>query len=454
MRKFTSYIILSVCILLGIIMTGCANSKDTFALVTDSEIFQTIPIMSGEKLAFSDVADVGAGNYMITASDTTLSEYENYLVDLEKAGYSKHVDNGEEGLEGYIYTAHYLKDDMLVVASYFSKTKETTITVCEQAVLSEHLFYKDEYVKDNIEGAKTKLTMPELYRGGQSFVFQLKNGHFIIHDGGYEDDLPYLLDYMDSLVEPGEKPIVDAWFVSHAHNDHMGPFIQLQKEPEYINRLYVEEVYFTAPSVEAQTGNIAQYDRAEVLVFYAETVPSTLKSTDGSAPEVIRFRPGERYYFNDITVDVAFTCDLLPHTAWKTWNATSVVLMFTIEEQKMLLTADMDWECQKVLLDVFDDDYFEMKIYQAPHHGGNVYNEFSSHLKTDVVLYPSYDVDRYRKTTLLDRVVQNRYLQGIAEEALGWKEGGVVLTFPYEAETYERLPLIDWIYHDEEPTNR
>jgi len=445
---------LSVCILLGIMLTGCANSKNTFASVTDIEIFQAIPIMSGETLTFSDVEDVGGGNYMITASNTTLSEYEGYLKDLEKDGYNKYVDNGEEGLEGYIYTSHYQKDEMLVVASYFSKVKETTITVCENAVLSEHLFYKDEYVKDNIEGSKTTLTMPELYTAGQSFVFQLKNGHFIIHDGGMKDDLPYLLDYMDSLVKQGEKPIVDAWIVSHAHNDHMGPFITFQEEPKYINRLYVEEVYFTAPSVDAQTGNAAQYDRADVLVFYAETVPSTFKSTDGSAPKLIRMRPGERYYFNDITMDVAFTCELLPYTAWKTWNATSSVLMFTIEEQKLFLTADMDWECQKVLLETFDDDYFDMKIYQAPHHGGNVYNEFSSHLKTDVVLYPSYDVERYRKTSLLDRVVQNKYLKGIADEALGWKEGGVVLTFPYEAGTYERLPLTEWIYHDEDPTNR
>jgi L-ascorbate metabolism protein UlaG (beta-lactamase superfamily) len=62
--------------------------------------------------------------------------------------------------------------------------------------------------------------MMELFRLGNSFIFQLKNGHFLISDGGMATDLPYLLDYLDSLVPEGEKPIVDGWIISHAHGDH------------------------------------------------------------------------------------------------------------------------------------------------------------------------------------------------------------------------------------------
>ena len=138
---------------------------------------------------------------------------------------------------------------------------------------------------------------------------------------------------------------------------------------------------------------------------------------------------------------------------WKTWNATSVGLMYTIEGQKMLITGDIDWECQKVMLETFDDDYFNMAIYQAPHHGGNVYNQFSSHLKVDTILYPSFDVER-GNTALLGRKVQNLYLKSISKEALGWGDGGVTLTFPYEVGTYEKLPLTEWIYHEEGPKNR
>lgn len=452
MRNKKPWIIMGT--LLLVFLTGCGNKKNTFASITDNEMFQNVPIMTGEKLEFSEVEDVGAENFIITASNTTLTEYETYLTVLENDGYKKHVDNGEEGIEGYIYTSHYQKEDSLVVVCHMSKMQQTTINVCKNATLSEHLFYNQEEVAANNKDAKTSLTMPELYRAGQSFVIQLKNGHFIINDGGMEADLPYLLDYMDSLTPNGEKPIVDAWIVSHAHSDHMGAFITFMKKPEYLERVYVEEVYFTEASAAAQASEVGQYDHTDVLCFYVDTVPETMKSTDGTPPKMIRLRIGEKYYFNDIRIDVIFTADILPYTEWKTWNASSVVLMYTIEEQKMMLGADMDWECQKILLETFDDEYFDMKIYQAPHHGGNIYNEFSSHIKTDTILYPTYDVERNSKLTLLSRFVQNEYLKGIADEALGWRHGGIFLTFPYEVGTYQVLPLIDWIYNDTDPTNR
>ena len=230
MRNKKTWVILGI--LVFVFLTGCGSSKNTFATVTDNELFQTVPIMSGEKLEFSSVEDVGDGNYMITATDTTKEEYENYLAHLEQKGFSKHVDN-VDGLEGYIYTSHYQKKDLLVVVSYFSKLKNTTITVCEKETLSEQLVYNKKFVADNLSGAKTKFIMPELYTAGNSFIIQLKNGHFIINDGGMAEDLPYLLDYLDSLVKPGEKPVVDAWIISHAHKDHMGVFIGVFENQVY-----------------------------------------------------------------------------------------------------------------------------------------------------------------------------------------------------------------------------
>ena len=147
MRNKKTWVILGM--LVFVFLTGCGSSKNTFASVTDSELFKTVPIMSGEKLEFSSVEDVGDGNYMITATDTTQEEYENYLAHLEQKGFSKHVDN-VDGLEGYIYTSHYQKKDLLVVVSYFSKLKNTTITVCEKETLSEQLVYNKKFVADNL----------------------------------------------------------------------------------------------------------------------------------------------------------------------------------------------------------------------------------------------------------------------------------------------------------------
>lgn len=77
--------------------------------------------------------------------------------------------------------------------------------------------YKDEYVKDNIAGAKTTLHMVELSDYGNSFVVQLKNGHFILNDGARLEDLEPLITYLEELPPKGEKPVIEAWMVSHPH---------------------------------------------------------------------------------------------------------------------------------------------------------------------------------------------------------------------------------------------
>lgn len=446
MKKIAITLLLAVSVMLAALLTGCTDNS--FASITDSEIFASVPVMSGENITFSDVKDMGGGDYQIWAYDTSLSEYQNYLTLLEEEGFKKYVDNGEDGLEGHVYTAHYLKKELLVVATYYTQMEDTMITVSENTALSENLIYSEEYVANNKSGAKTTLTMQELYLAGNSFIFQLKDGSFIVNDGGDENDLPYLLDYLESLTPGGQKPVVEAWVVTHSHRDHMGVFVAFSQNATWSNRIYVENVYFTeASSVAHETTDAA----TSALTFYSKSIPSTFKNSEGKATNVYRMREGERYYFNDITMDVVYEQSMLAHEEWKTWNATSTALMYTIDGQKVFMTADIDYECQMMLLDIFPDEYFDLTVYQTPHHGGNVYNQFSHHLTLGTVLYAGEASTERVVSGLQARWDQGLYLQSKADETMGWKEGGVRLTFPYTAGTYERLPMIEWKYNKELP---
>jgi hypothetical protein len=75
-----------------------------------------------------------------------------------------------------------------------------------------------------------------------------------------------------------------------------------------------------------------------------------LKTADGGKPEVYKPRVGERYYFNDITIEMVYSQELLDSAEWKTWNAGSFVQMFNIEGQKVLITADTEFECQEIII--------------------------------------------------------------------------------------------------------
>jgi len=445
MKKALIYSICGLCLAAGIVFGGIAlasSSGGTFRSVVNAALFAELPLMKGENIHYSDVEDVGDENYLLCAYDTSLEEYKAYLALLEKNKFTKRVDNGENGIEGYVYTAHYQKGDLLAVVTYLAKMRETMITLCKNTSMSDHLFYSDEYVKSDIPGAKTTLTQMELASAGNSFVFQLKNGHFVLNDGGTPENLRPLLDYLEQKAPNGEKPVVEAWIVSHAHMDHMGVLYELTNHPELGERISVEEMYFT----EACDG--ANEERNGTTMMFATTANvkiacAVLKTSSGEATPMYRLRTGERYYFDDITMDVVYTQDILNYKEWTTSNAQSSVLMYTIEGQKVFITADTDYECQMKMLEMYDDDYFNLTLYQPPHHNGNIFDQFTQHIQAKTLMCELLK-EHEGPSGMISRYAQFLNLIAQVEEHFAFGEGGVVYTFPYEVGTSERLPLVDW----------
>ena len=406
---------------------------------SEFELFQDVPVMTRKDIIYTKAAEVGGGDYLITAENTLLEDYQDYLSVLEKDGFKKLLDNGEQGIEDYVYTAHYQKDSLLVVVSYISNLQKTTITATENTVLSERL-YKDDNAATYASDAKTKLHVLELESAGMGFLIQLKNGHFLLYDGGVKGELPYLLDYIESLVPEGEKPIIDAWLISHAHIDHMGILAGFANNKSYADRVCIESVYFTEPSEKAEKLN-GTVDGVTSNLVFCRTAPEYLKTSEGNKPNMYRFRTGERYYFEDITVDVIYTPEFLPEEEWDTWNATSVVMMVTIEGQKVLLTGDADWCSQLVYTEMYDKEYFNLTVYQVPHHGINVYRQLSNRLGTiQTAVYPSKGVSGDAgEASFTGRKPQNEHLMSLAVESFAFGDGTKVLTFPYKVGTAETL---------------
>lgn len=466
MKKNKTFIIgLLVVILLsgaGIIMVSLLKGGKaeetggvTFASYTDVEVFQNVPTMKGKKITFSEARDIGDDNYMLYGENTTFDEYQAYLKLLEENGFSKQVDNGENGIDGKVYLAHYLKEDLLVTVTYFVNFERTMISATHNTLLSPNLSYDEAYVANNIAGAQTKFHLPELWTAGNSFIFQLKNGHFILSDGGVKIELPYLLDYLESLVPEGEVPVIEAWFITHAHLDHHGVAMGLMENEEYANRIRVEGIYYSNPGKAAADQYQKSTDKVGGLALYAENVCQYLKTTTGEAPKLYKPHMGERYYFNDITIEMIYTAELLDPSEWMTWNASSFVQMFHIEGQKVLITGDTEYQCQEIIMKAYNSDYFDLTIYQAPHHGLNVHNEFSNYFKEiKTVIYPSVRVNSAAaEDSELGRRVQNAHLKSLSQEAYSFWDGTKIFTFPYEVGSVECLPErteAEWIYNNNE----
>jgi len=429
---------------------GKVTSTETFAAWTDIEEFRKVPSLVTETSKVGEAADYGNGHYVIDVNGTTEEDYQNYLDTLQKAGFKKHSDNGEDAMDGYAMTASYTKDELTVTVSHAINLEKTYISAVKNMSLSEHLIYKDEYVKGVSEDAKTTLHMLQLNNNGASFVIQLKNGHFIIHDGGRTYDAPYLLDYLESLTPHGEKPVVEAWFISHAHGDHHGALMSIIDKKEWYSRIYVDGIYFMEPTK----------DFIETTTYDAYTDMWTLarsyvlfEASDGGQCKYYRPQFGQRYYFCDMYIDVCLTPEQFPLEAYYSgdFNETSIWLMHHIEGQKTLIVGDTSYTGMSQSMNMFDEAYLDVDVYAVSHHGINVYNYFTDFMTAKTALYPNWRVGSLWEDTSartdLTRIEDNKHLVESVAEAYSHENGTVVLTFPYKVGEAKTLGQTEWKYN-------
>lgn len=436
--------------------TEAAVNIEYLAAYTDCEIFKTVPALRGEDSKIGEGTDLGDENYVLDINGATLDEYRAYIDVLIKDGFQKHSDNGEEGMEGYVYTTSLKKDDLTLVVSHVVKQNKTYIAATKDLALSDYLIYDDKWSEGTDPSAKTKLHMLQLNNNGNSFVIQLKNGHFVLHDGGTSEDAPYLLDYLEELTPGDEKPVIDAWFISHAHADHNGAFWKILSSPADIERICVEGIYFTNPPKE-----ITKNAQLEESVWYITKGYVGFKNASGKNTTLYRPQLGQRYYFCDISIDVALTTEQIPLDNYFEWdfNDTSIWLMHNIEGQKFLCSGDTHHSGMRQAMSMYPKEYLDVEVLAVFHHGINLYQYFTDYITYDTALYTNWRVGSLwvegteggnRRPDLV-RTEDNAYFQAKAKECISHGDGTVVLTFPYHVGEAEILAPCDWRYNDGSP---
>lgn len=426
----------------------------TFGEFSSYEPFQEVPTMVGRNSKVGEASDYGDKNYLVDVNGTTLEEYYAYLDVLTEAGFKKHSDNGKEGMEGYVYTTAFTKSNLTLTVAHLVKFNKTYISVSEDLELSEHMIYKEEYVQNLNPNAKTSVHMLELNSNGNSYIIQLKNGHFVVEDGGRTEDAPYFLDYIESLTPEGEKPVIEAWFISHAHNDHYGVLQEIATNPKYCERIYVEGVYFTRYN--NQTAQVyAGEDGLSEAAWYITSSAKTFKTEKGERTKFYRTQLGQKYYFCDIEIDVCFTLEQLQSNSSTDFNDTSTWLMHYIEGQKFLHGGDGARYSTMTMLTLYDQEYFDVEIFSVLHHGINVYDYLTDYISYETLLYTSIRKgSMFEPTSKYAWLEENAHMQEKAKETYTRGEGTIVMEFPYAVGTAKQLEPCDWRYNYGTPVRR
>ena len=394
---------------------------------TADDVFALVPECSA-----MDAKHYGAGNYVIEKK-TSKAGMREFTNELEIKGFSLYA---ESSLDEYVSSKTYTKGRLVLTVTYIEKTETMYISATFDLPLSRHLLKPSEDEKK--EGMVT-LHMMEMWLSGNSFLFRLKNGHFLICDGGTDHELRYLIDYMESLTPEGAKPVVDAWLISHGHRDHTGVLRMIVDEDQSLaERMIVNGIYFNEPNDDVM--NLDSCTRGDYASL--RKVIQYLKDENGETTKTYRPQTGQTYYFGDVTVDILLAQEQLPTEQYSgDLNDSSTWYLFTIEGQRVLIGGDGEVGDMRKIMEIYGKEYMKFDMFSVLHHTLNTWNEFTDYCEVKTVLGT-------KRGEPLHNQAANQYLLEQTQEWLRTDDGTRVLSFPYKEGTSECKPHFEWKYHE------
>ena len=255
------------------------------------------------------------------------------------------------------------------------------------------------------------------YRSGAGSMLLMKmsdNSLFIIDGGSSNQNGDRACEEMYALmrsitgVPEGQRMVINTWYISHPHSDHVTGFPRFLKK--YRTEFELKNILYNF-DIECDTFNFIQY---AAKLF----------------PDVKYHKPhtGEYFTVSGIRFDVLYTAEdryqpnssnklLLNDSscvAYTHENNISAVLQVQLDGKKVLLTGDLQ-KADATLMAMYDPSVLKSDVLQIPHHG------IDNHTALAKVVAPSV---AFSNQTLGATLNQHRYYNNY----LGWA--------PYIGEIY------------------
>lgn len=204
---------------------------------------------------------------------------------------------------------------------------------------------------------------------GMSYIMQLADASFIIIDGGPGDtkDEDDLLAYLKALTPAGEKPVIAAWFITHAHRDHMALannfLVKYHDQVEVRMAAYNFPTYDTVKNAADVKNNRSAFE--PMVKLFIDSITKYWPQA-----EHFIIHAGQKLYLADAEIEIFFTHeDLFPLEY--TWvNHTSTAFRITAGGKTIMMLGDCEKTLCQQMADTFGD-YLKSDMLQLAHHGAN-----------------------------------------------------------------------------------
>ena len=336
--------------------------------VSTNELVASLPTI--KDVSPSYIKDAGDDCYVLMFPDATLDTVEGYISSLVSHGYSEYASNTIDNNRYYTYT----NSDNVVNVAFTGYNKEMKVIVESQSDTALPTRESDNKWSA-VSGVTTTISQLGLYYetdgsvvadprssdnpyfNGMSYVIRLKDGSFIVIDGGHSKSIDgtRLYNVMKKQAPDPDNIVIAAWFFTHGHSDHTGFLASFCQN--YASKVKVEQFVYNFPSV----NEINDSDQARA----DGTVAKHFKNVP-----VVKAHPGQVFHIRNSKITMLYTNDLWVYgkQELKTANEASLVFTVELEGKKFMVLGDY-YDDLGILRSLYSSSTLKSDIMQVSHHG-------------------------------------------------------------------------------------
>lgn len=185
-----------------------------------------------------------------------------------------------------------------------------------------------------------------------SYILTDSLGNVVVIDGGQAFNSEYLLETLQEITGE-EKPVIKAWFLTHAHSDHIEAFLRVVES----ERALIEKVYYNFPDEKFIKEN-------EPSAHY--TIRAFNDMYEHFAKSVHVVETGERIRIGKMDFEILQVYD--ESEKKNAINNASTIIRLSFNGKKILFLGDAGLEAGERLLARYQNE-LKSDICQMAHHG-------------------------------------------------------------------------------------
>lgn len=381
-----------------------------------NKIFNCIENLNND---YSLEYDCGDGSFMLFYADKKSADFEQLKHNIESSGFSLYDFSIIESCQYFVY----IKENITVTVSFCSNQIRLICDPC-----------KIEYQTKPIKVGKftTSLWQYEVDHSlidcGMCYIIRCDDGSFCVIDSAHQysvNDDHRIVTFLKK-VSCEEKPRVSAWFFTHAHEDHIGKFVDIARY--HMNKIDIDCLYYNFPSLAIEDSKKWETPLKNGIEIFRDVVKKNKK---------VKLHSGMNICVKNLKFQVLCTHEDVFPDCFSDFNNTSTVLMLEAEGTKISFPGDASAETDKVLIERYVDT-LKADIVQISHHGhSGTSPEFYRRTKAKCALFP---VTQIKFDEECPKQESNRIAVKIAKEYYIASNGTVQIDLPYKVGKVTVLP--------------